>query len=61
MIQITFPDGAERAYEPGASGLDIARAQGRFKETGLTASGARPQPWDWVVTTRRLHPRTRGR
>src|SRR6202041_1160397 len=26
MIQITFPDGAERAYEPGVSGLDIAKS-----------------------------------
>src|ERR1700721_1568099 len=26
MIQITFPDGAERASEPGVSGLDIAKS-----------------------------------
>ena len=26
MIHVTFPDGAERAYEPGVSGLDIARS-----------------------------------
>ena len=26
MIHITFPDGAERAYEPGVSGLEIAKA-----------------------------------
>src|SRR5436305_13523273 len=26
MIHVTFPDGASRAYEPGASGLDIAKS-----------------------------------
>ena len=26
MISVTFPDGAQRAYEPGVSGLDIARS-----------------------------------
>ena len=26
MIHVTFPDGARRAYEPGVSGLDIARS-----------------------------------
>jgi threonyl-tRNA synthetase len=26
MIQVTFPDGAERAYEPGFSGLEIAKS-----------------------------------
>src|SRR5277367_863356 len=26
MIHVTFPDGAERAYEPGVSGLEIARS-----------------------------------
>ena len=26
MINVTFPDGAQRAYEPGVSGLDIARS-----------------------------------
>ncbi len=26
MIHVTFPDGAERAYEPGLSGLDIAKS-----------------------------------
>src|ERR1700729_3460754 len=26
MIQVTFPDGAERAYEPGVSGLEIAKS-----------------------------------
>src|ERR1700722_11614448 len=26
MIHITFPDGAERAYEPGISGLEIAKS-----------------------------------
>src|SRR5271167_5196568 len=26
MIHVTFPDGAERAYEPGVSGFDIARS-----------------------------------
>ncbi|PPQ39289.1 threonyl-tRNA synthetase [Rhodoblastus acidophilus] len=26
MISVTFPDGASRAYEPGVSGLDIAKA-----------------------------------
>ena len=26
MINVTFPDGASRAYEPGISGLDIAKA-----------------------------------
>ncbi len=26
MIHVTFPDGAQRAYEPGLSGLDIARS-----------------------------------
>ena len=26
MIYVTFPDGAQRAYEPGVSGLDIARS-----------------------------------
>ena len=26
MIHVTFPDGAERAYEPGVSGLDIAKS-----------------------------------
>ena len=26
MIQVTFPDGAKRAYEPGVSGLDIAKS-----------------------------------
>src|SRR6516162_1668566 len=26
MIRVTFPDGAERAYEPGVSGLDIAKS-----------------------------------
>ncbi len=26
MIHVTFPDGAARAYEPGASGLDIAKS-----------------------------------
>src|SRR6478736_364390 len=26
MINVTFPDGASRAYEPGASGLDIAKS-----------------------------------
>jgi threonyl-tRNA synthetase len=26
MIHVTFPDGAERAFEPGVSGLDIARS-----------------------------------
>ena len=26
MIHVTFPDGAERGYEPGVSGLDIARS-----------------------------------
>ena len=26
MISVTFPDGASRAFEPGVSGLDIAKA-----------------------------------
>ena len=26
MINVTFPDGASRAYEPGVSGLDIAKS-----------------------------------
>ncbi len=26
MIHVTFPDGAERAYEPGVSGLDVAKS-----------------------------------
>ena len=26
MIHVTFPDGAERAYEPGVSGYDIAKS-----------------------------------
>ena len=26
MIHVTFPDGAERAYEPGVSGLEIAKS-----------------------------------
>lgn len=26
MISVTFPDGAARAYEPGVSGLDIAKS-----------------------------------
>src|SRR5271166_1521217 len=26
MIHVTFPDGAERAYEPGISGFDIAKS-----------------------------------
>src|SRR5436309_4097654 len=26
MINVTFPDGASRAFEPGASGLDIAKS-----------------------------------
>ncbi len=26
MINVTFPDGAQRAYEPGVSGLDIAKS-----------------------------------
>src|SRR5579875_2292625 len=26
MIEVTFPDGAKRAYEPGATGADIAKA-----------------------------------
>ena len=26
MISVTFPDGASRAYEPGVSGLDIAKS-----------------------------------
>src|SRR5271168_745605 len=26
MIHVTFPDGAERAYEPGVSGFDIAKS-----------------------------------
>ena len=26
MIHVTFPDGAQRAYEPGVSGLDIAKS-----------------------------------
>ncbi len=26
MIHVTFPDGAERAYEPGVSGLNIAKS-----------------------------------
>ena len=26
MIHVTFPDGAERAFEPGVSGLDIAKS-----------------------------------
>src|ERR1700727_546014 len=26
MIQVTFPDGAARAYEPGISGLEIAKS-----------------------------------
>src|SRR6202035_5340957 len=26
MIHVTFPDGAERAYEPGISGLEIAKS-----------------------------------
>ena len=26
MIHVTFPDGAERAYEAGVSGLEIAKS-----------------------------------
>ncbi len=26
MIRVTFPDGAERAYEPGVSGFDVAKS-----------------------------------
>ena len=26
MVQVTFPDGASRAFEPGLSGLDIAKS-----------------------------------
>src|SRR5580698_2881860 len=26
MIQVTFPDGAQREYEPGVSGLEIAKS-----------------------------------
>ncbi len=26
MIHVTFPDGAKRAFEPGVSGLDIAKS-----------------------------------
>ena len=26
MVQVTFPDGAQRAFEPGLSGLDIAKS-----------------------------------
>src|SRR5271155_3636915 len=26
MIHVTFPDGARRAFEPGVSGLDVARS-----------------------------------
>ena len=26
MIHVTFPDGASRAFEPGVSGLDIAKS-----------------------------------
>ncbi len=26
MIHVTFPDGAKRAYEPGISGLEIAKS-----------------------------------
>ena len=26
MISVTFPDGASRAFEPGVSGLDIAKS-----------------------------------
>ena len=26
MIHVTFPDGAVRAFEPGVSGLDIAKS-----------------------------------
>ena len=26
MIHVTFPDGAQRAFEPGVSGLDIAKS-----------------------------------
>ena len=26
MINVTFPDGAQRAYEPGVTGFDIARS-----------------------------------
>jgi len=26
MVQVTFPDGANRAFEPGLSGLNIAKS-----------------------------------
>ena len=26
MIHVTFPDGASRAFEPGVTGLDIAKS-----------------------------------
>ena len=37
MITVTFPDGAERQFEPGTTGFDIAKsiAVGILKGTGI--------------------------
>src|SRR4030095_7053062 len=46
MINITFPDGAVRQYEKGATALDIAKSISEGLARKVLAAGVNGQVWD---------------
>ncbi|MCF3107845.1 threonine--tRNA ligase [Niabella sp. CC-SYL272] len=52
MINITFPDGARRAYEPGVTALDIAKSISEGLARKVIAANVNGEVWD---ATRPIH------
>ncbi len=46
MIKISFPDGAQREYEPGTSALDIAKSISEGLARKILAASVNGQVWD---------------
>jgi len=46
MINITFPDGAVRQYEPGSSSYDIAKSISEGLARKLLAAEVNEEVWD---------------
>ena len=46
MIQITFPDGAVRSYEPGVSALDVAKSISEGLARKVLAARVNDEVWD---------------
>ncbi len=56
MINITFPDGSVRQYEPGVSGLDIAKSLSNSLAREVLSINVNDELWDLNRPIERMPP-----